>query len=417
MMKKKVVLAYSGGLDTSVILKWLCNQGYEVICYVADVGQQEDFEEIKKKALAIGASKVYIENLQQEFVDSYIFEALQANAMYEGNYLLGTSLARPLIAQKQVEIAQKENTTLLAHGATGKGNDQVRFELTYLALMPDAEIIAPWKDTLFLAQFKGRSDLIAYAQQEGIPITATIKKPYSIDANLMHISYEAGVLEDPAYSSSDEIFQWTASAAQAPEKPVACSLIFEQGIPVAVIDHNNKKITGSLALFNYLNELGAQHGIGRIDIVENRFIGIKSRGIYETPAGTILWKAHRDLEGLTLDREVAHLKDMLMPKIAELIYNGFWFSPEMQFLMAAVHQSQQHVQGTVFLTLYKGNVYVTGRISDASLYNKRIASMDELGGFNPLDAQGFIKAHALRLKAQHKYSHNIDKDNQGVSHD
>lgn len=401
-MKKKVILAYSGGLDTSVILKWLCNKGYEVICFVADVGQQEDFEQIKKKALNIGASKVYIENLQEEFVENYIFQALKANALYEGTYLLGTSLARPLIAQKQIEIAQKENSNFLAHGATGKGNDQVRFELTYLSLMPNVQIIAPWKDTEFLQQFKGRSDLIVYAHEQGISISATVEKPYSIDANLMHISYEAGKLEDPAYGSGDTIFEWTQSPLQAPEQAVEIAITFEKGIPVAVVEDGKRQITGSLSLFKYLNELGAVHGIGRIDIVENRFIGIKSRGIYETPAGTILWKAHRDLEGLTLDREVAHLKDMLMPKIAELIYNGFWFSPEMKFLMTAINQSQENVSGTVSMKLYKGNAYVTGRKSHVSLYNKNIASMDELGGFNPMDAQGFIKAQALRLKMAHK---------------
>ncbi len=397
-MKKKVILAYSGGLDTSVILKWLCNKGYEVICFVADVGQQEDFEEIKKKALSLGASKVYIENLQEELVEAYIFQALKANALYEGSYLLGTSLARPLIAHKQIEIARKEKSTLLAHGATGKGNDQVRFELTYLSLMPDVQIIAPWKDQEFLLQFKGRSDLIAYAQEQCIPIAATVKKPYSIDANLMHISYEAGELEDPAYGSSDTIFEWTQSPLHAPEEPVKIAITFEKGVPVAVEQDSEKQIVGSLSLFKYLNELGALHGIGRVDMVENRFIGIKSRGIYETPAGTMLWKAHRDLEGLTLDREVAHLKDMLMPKVAELIYNGFWFSPEMKFLMAAINQSQEQVSGTVYMTLYKGNAYVTSRKSQVSLYNKSIASMDELGGFNPIDAQGFIKAQALRLK-------------------
>lgn len=400
-MKKKIVLAYSGGLDTSVILKWLCNKGYEVICFVADVGQQEDFEEIKKKALVIGASKVYVENLQKEFVEDYIFQALKANTVYEGTYLLGTSLARPIIAQHQVKIAQTENTNFLAHGSTGKGNDQVRFELTYYSLMPDVHIIAPWKDPEFLQQFKGRSDLIAYARQHNIPVSATIKKPYSIDANLMHISYEAGQLEDPAYGLHDEIFEWTKSVSQTPEDATQIAITFKKGIPVAVVEDGKKEITGSLSLFKYLNELGAAHGIGRIDIVENRFVGMKSRGIYETPAGTILWKAHRDLEGLTLDREVAHLKDMLMPKIAELIYNGFWFSPEMKFLMAAVDQSQKNVSGAVYMKLYKGNAYITGRKSDVAMYSKSIASMDELGGFNPLDAQGFINTQALRLKMAH----------------
>jgi argininosuccinate synthase len=402
-VKKKIVLAYSGGLDTSVILKWLCSKGYEVVCLVADVGQQEDFEQVTNKALAVGASKVYVENLQHEFVEQYIFEALQANALYEGAYLLGTALARPLIAQKQIEIARKEGTTFLAHGATGKGNDQVRFELTYLSLMPDAQIVAPWKDPEFLQQFKGRSDLIAYAQMHNIPISTTLQKSYSTDANLMHISYEAGKLEDPAYNAHDAIFEWTQSPLQAPNDAAEIAISFKRGIPVSVIEKgSNTEITGSLALFKYLNKLGALHGIGRIDIVENRFIGIKSRGMYETPAGTILWKAHRDLEGLTVDREVVHIKDMLIPKVAELIYNGFWFSPEMKFLMASIHQSQECVNGTVYMNLYKGNAYVVGRKSPVSLYSKNIASMDALGEFNPLDAQGFIRVQALRLKAQQK---------------
>jgi argininosuccinate synthase len=401
-MKEKVILAYSGGLDTSVILAWLCNKGYSVICFVADVGQQEDFNAIKEKALAIGADKVYVENLQQEFIDSYVFQALKANALYEGSYPLGTALARPLIAQKQVALAQKEGTTYLAHGATGKGNDQIRFELTYLGLMPNAHIISPWKDPLFLQQFKGRSDLIAYAYEHAIPITSTFKKPYSIDANIMHTSYEGGALEDPAFSDHDTIFQWTNPLDKTPDQPVQIAITFEKGIPVSVTNQATKEIIkGSLPLFSYLNKLGALHGIGRIDIVENRFVGMKSRGLYETPAGTILLKAHRDLEGLVLDKEVTHLKDLLMPKLAELIYNGFWFSPEMEFLMAAIDKSQEYVQGTVFLTLHKGNSIITGRTSHVSLYNADIASMDIPGGYNPIDAQGFITIQGLRLKLAH----------------
>ncbi len=396
-MKEKVILAYSGGLDTSVILAWLCNKKYDVICFIAHVGQQEDFEEIKQKALSIGAQKVYIEDLQQEFVESYIFQALKAQAVYEGTYLLGTALARPLIAQKQVEIALKEQCSFLAHGATGKGNDQIRFELTYLSLMPHAQIISPWKDPEFLAQFQGRSDLIAYAQKHGIPITSTLEKPYSIDANLMHISYEGGMLEDPSYSPANSIFQWTTSLCDTPDNKTSIAIEFTGGIPTAVT-HGDKYITGSLELFKYLNHIGALHGIGRIDIVENRTVGMKSRGIYEAPAGTILFKAHRDLETLVLDREVLHLKDMLMPKIAQLIYNGFWFSPEMEFLMAAINKSQEHLCGTVYIELYKGNVIIAGRESAYSLYNKDIASMDTCGAYNPLDAQGFITIQSLRLK-------------------
>jgi argininosuccinate synthase len=397
-MKEKVILAYSGGLDTSVILAWLIKKGYDVICFVADVGQQEDFEQVKQKALKIGATKVYVEDLRQEFLENYVFAALKANAVYEGRYLLGTSLARPLIAKKQVEIACKEGAKILAHGATGKGNDQVRFEITYRCLMPDVTLIAPWKDPEFLQQFKGRSDLIAYAKKNNIPVVSTAEKPYSIDGNLMHISYEGGVLEDPT-SVPDEIFQWTQALNKTPDNPTKIAIYFKSGIPVKVVDAEKNTISGSLELFEYLNHLGALHGIGRIDIVENRFVGMKSRGIYESPGATILWQAHRDLEGLVLDREVAHLKDILMPKIAELIYNGFWFSPEMDFLMAAINKSQTHLEGVVYVTLYKGNVIITGRQSPYSLYKKDIASMDEHGNYNPVDAQGFINIQSLRLKA------------------
>jgi argininosuccinate synthase len=398
IVNKKIVLAYSGGLDTSVILAWLINQGYEVICFVADVGQQENFEHVKEKALKIGASKVYIENLQQEFLEEYVFTALKANAVYEDKYLLGTSLARPLIAKKQVELAYKEGAKILAHGATGKGNDQVRFEMTYKCLMPDATIIAPWKDPLFLNQFKGRADLLSYAHAHNIPITLIAEKPYSIDANLMHISYEAGVLEDPT-SCPENIFQWTKSIDKTPENPVMIALHFKGGIPVKVINETEGIIhSESLDIFNYINKLGALHGIGRVDIVENRYVGMKIRCLYEAPAATILWQAHRDLEGLVLDREVTHLKDILMPKIAELIYNGFWFSPEMNFLMSAINNSQEHLDGVVYVKLHKGNVIITGRQSPYSLYRKDIASMDETGSYNPLDAQGFINIQSLRLK-------------------
>ena len=394
---KKVILAYSGGLDTSIILHWLINKGYEVVCYVADVGQEEDFDKAKEKALLLGASKVYIEDLKEEFVQEYIFQALKANSVYEGKYLLGTSLARPIIAKKHIEIAEKESTNIFAHGATGKGNDQVRFELTIMKFVPDAEIISPWKDPEFLAKFKGRTDLINYAHKHKIPIESTAEKPYSMDDNLMHISYEAGKLEDPKYEPKEDMFKKTTSPLNAPDKETKIMIEFKEGIPVSVT-HENNTVTGSLELFQYLNKLGSENGIGRIDLVENRFVGMKSRGVYETPAGTILLIAHKDIEGLVLDREVCHLKDMLMPKIAELIYNGFWFSPEMDFLMSAVNQSQINVDGKVYLTLYKGNAFVTSRESDKSLYNETIASMDKLGGYDRADAKGFIKLNALRLK-------------------
>lgn len=399
--KKKIILAYSGGLDTSVILQWLLDKNYEVICFIADVGQNDDFDAAKKKALKIGASKVYIEDMKKEFLEKYVFQAIKSNAIYEGKYLLGTSLARPIIAQKQIELAKKEGTKTVAHGATGKGNDQVRFEMTYMALMPDVEIIAPWKDPEYLSQFKGRTDMINYATKKGIPISQTIKKPYSSDDNLMHISYEAGELEDPMFEPNPDMFQKTISPKNAPDKETRIMIEFKAGVPVKVANITDKKeVKGPLELFKYLNELGSKNGVGRIDLVENRFVGMKSRGVYETPAGTILLIAHKDLEGLTLDREVSHLKDMLMPKIAELIYNGFWFSPEMEFLMAAVDKSQEDVDGKVYMTLYKGNATVIGRESEKSLYNMKIASMDEAGGYDQTDAKGFIRLNALRLKMQ-----------------
>ncbi len=403
MEKEKIILAYSGGLDTSVILKLLVNKGHEVIAYVADVGQKDDFEKAKEKAVSLGASKVFIEDLKKEFVEDYIFTALKANCVYEGKYLLGTALARPLIAKKQVEIAKQESATALAHGATGKGNDQVRFELTYLSLMPEAKIISPWKDKEFLSQFKGRTDLINYAKEQGIPIPVSVEKPYSMDENLMHISYESGILEDPAIAPEKEMFKMTKSPENAKDSKTEVTIQFNQGIPVEVQDHTNgKKIAGSLEIFNYLNEIGGENGIGRTDIVENRYVGIKSRGVYESPAATILWKAHEDLEGLTLDKEVLLLKNMLVPKIAQVIYNGYWFSPEMNFLMAGVNQSQEHVSGKVHLSLYKGNVTITGRESQESLYNQQLSSMDEEGDFDQEDSKGFIKINSLRLQAHQK---------------
>lgn len=396
----KVILAYSGGLDTSVILKWLCEKGYEVICFIADVGQKDDFEQAKQKALQIGASKVYIEDLKAEFIEQYVFQALKANAVYEGRYMLGTSLARPLIAKKQIEIAKQENAIHLAHGATGKGNDQVRFELTYLTLMPEAIVISPWKDKEFLEQFQGRTDMINYAQKHGIPITSTLAKPYSTDENLMHTSYEAGILEDPACEADNSMFQQTVDAENAPDEPAKIVIEFAKGVPISITNLSEGRVVDQSAveLFIYLNTLCGKHGIGRVDIVENRFVGMKSRGVYETPAGTVLWKAHLDLESLVLDREVFHLKEVWMHKIAELIYNGFWFSPEMEFLMAAIEHSQTNVEGKVFMTLYKGNAYITARESPKNLYNHDIASMDKLGGYDQTDAKGFIKLNAIRLQ-------------------
>ncbi len=400
-MKQKVVLAYSGGLDTSVILKWLVNKGYEVIAFIADVGQDEEFHAAKEKALKLGASKVYIEDLKKEFVENFIFQALKANAIYEGKYLLGTSLARPLIAKKQVEIAEKEGTNILAHGCTGKGNDQVRFELTWMKFMPDVKIISPWKDEEWLKQFKGRSDMIKYAEKEGIPLKASLEKPYSIDENIMHVSYESGILENPKNGPDAGMFKMTVSPQKAPDMETKICIQFEKGVPVKVINLTDEtEVTGSLELFKYLNWLGAKNGVGRIDIVENRFVGIKSRGVYETPAGTMLFKAHQDVESITLDKEVMHLKELFAPIVAKLIYNGFWYAPEMEFIMAAINNSQKNVCGNVYITLYKGNVIVTGRESKHSLYDQTLSSMDEEGGYDQTDAKGFIKITGLRLKLQ-----------------
>ena len=400
-MKTKIILAYSGGLDTSVMLKWLVNKDYNVIVYVADVGQREDFTKIKEKALKTGASKVYIEDLKKGLVENYIFEVLKANAIYEGKYLLGTAIARPIIAKKHVEIAKKEGTNILAHGCTGKGNDQVRFEFTWMRFMPDVEIISPWKKADWLSEFKGRKDMIAYAKKENIPVDVTLKKPYSTDENLMHISYESGILEDSSCKPIEDMFKLTKSPKKAPDKETEIAIEFKKGIPVKIINKTeNKKVEGALELFTYLNKIAGENAIGRIDMVEDRFVGIKSRGVYETPAGTVLFKAHQDLESITLDREVIQLKELISPIIAKLIYNGFWHSTEMEFLMAAVNKSQENVTGKVYLTLYKGNVTVTGRESNCSLYNKALSSMEEEGGYNQKDAAGFIKITGLKFKLQ-----------------
>jgi len=399
-MAKRVVLAYSGGLDTSVILKVLAQQDYEVIACVADVGQKEDFKQAAARAKAIGASKVYVENLQEEFVTDFIFPAIASNAVYENRYLLGTALARPLIARRQVEIALEQDAVAVAHGATGKGNDQVRFELAYAALAPQLEIIAPWKDRAFLDRFKGRTDLLRFADEHKIPVEATAEKPYSMDENLLHCSYEAGILEDPMQAPKEDMFLHTVSPERAPDQAEHLEMHFNDAVPVKVInlrDGTTKIVPREL--FGYLNELGGKHGIGRVDIVENRFVGIKSRGVYETPGGTILHRALRDLEGIAMDREVLHLRDMLAPKYAELIYNGFWYSPEGDFLRAAFNQSQRLISGVVRIRLYKGNAIPEGRESPSSLYDRELSSMDVAGGYDQVDAAGFIAINALRLRA------------------
>lgn len=397
---KKVVLAYSGGLDTSVILKWLIEEGYDVVCFMADVGQKEDMEAAKAKALAIGASKIYIEDLKKEFITDYIFPAYAAGAIYERRYLLGTSLARPITAKRQIEIAQKEGAAYVAHGCTGKGNDQVRFELTYYALQPDIKVISPWKTPAFLARFRGRSDMIQYSEQHGIPIKASRAKPYSEDENLLHISHEAGILEDPSAITEESVYSHTAPLLETPDQPDFVQIDFNKGIPVKVTDKNSgKAATDPLEIFELLNQLGHKHCIGRLDMVENRFVGIKSRGVYETPGGQIIYNAHTDLESITVDREVLHLKHMLADRLAVLIYNGFWFSPEKDMIMAAMEQSQKTVTGSVTVQLFKGNAYPVARTSPLSLYDPELSSMDVAGGYDQQDAAGFIKINAIRLKA------------------
>ncbi len=399
-MKEKVVLAYSGGLDTSVILSWLIEKDYEVIAFVADVGQDDDFEECRKKALLLGASKVIISDLKKEFIDNYVFKAIMGNAIYEDRYLLGTALARPLIAMKQIEVAVNENAKAVAHGATGKGNDQVRFELCYYALKPDIKVISPWKDKEFLETFKGRTDLLKYASEKKIPVKASIDKPYSEDDNLMHISHEAGILEDPMFSIQKSMLSKMVLPQDAPDKETRIVIHFKNGLPIKVINKDDGTIKeDSLEMFTYLNEIAGKNGIGLLDMVENRFVGIKSRGVYETPAATVLHVAHKDLEGIAMDREVMRLRNMLTPKFAELIYYGFWFSPEMDFLMAAIEKSQEIIDGSVHLCLYKGNILIEGRESPSSLYNKELSSMDIEGGFDQTDSRGFIRINAIRLMA------------------
>ncbi len=396
----RVVLAYSGGLDTACILKLLIQRGHEVIAFAADVGQQEDFAEIEQRALATGAAEYVQADLREEFVREYIFPAIAGNAVYENRYLLGTSLARPLIAKAQVEVARQEGGDALAHGATGKGNDQVRFELAYAALAPDLEVIAPWKETEFLERFKGRSDLLEFARQEGIEIEATAEKPYSTDENIMHRSYEAGILEDPTEPPPADMHKLVRPIEETPDEPVDLEIHFKDALPDRVVDVTTGTVYDQpLALFEFLNEVGGRHGIGRVDMVENRFVGIKSRAVYETPGGTILHQALRDLEGIAMDREVLRLRDSLSPKFTELIYNGFWFSPEMDFIRAAFAQSEELIDGTVSLRLLKGNVILHGRESPSSLYDRELASMDVEGGYDQKDARGFININALRLRA------------------
>ncbi|WFB58149.1 argininosuccinate synthase [Paenibacillus sp. BR1-192] len=401
MAKQKIVLAYSGGLDTSVILKWL-KETYdaEIIAFTADIGQKEELDGLEEKALATGASKVYIDDLRDEFANDFIFPMFQAGAMYEGQYLLGTSIARPLIAKRMVDIARAEGATAIAHGATGKGNDQVRFELGVAGLAPDIEVIAPWRIEEFRNSFPGRAEMIAYAEAHGIPVTASAAKSYSMDRNLLHISYESGVLEDPWFDASakdsKDMYLLSVSPEDAPDEAEYLELTFEQGNVVAL----NGESMSPLQVMEKLNELGGKHGIGRVDMVENRFVGMKSRGVYETPGGTILFTAHRKMESITMDREVMNLRDSLITRYSTLVYNGFWFAPERLALQALVTESQKNVTGTVRVKLYKGNVIGAGVKSPVSLYNPDIATMeaDPTQAYDQGDATGFIRLNALRLK-------------------
>ncbi|WP_373230818.1 argininosuccinate synthase [Cohnella sp.] len=401
MAKNKIVLAYSGGLDTSVILTWL-KETYdaEIITFTADIGQKDELDGLEEKALKTGASKVYIDDLREEFAKDFIYPMFQAGALYEGQYLLGTSIARPLIAKRMVEIAIAEGATAIAHGATGKGNDQVRFELTAAALTPDIEVIAPWRNEEFRKAFPGRAEMIAYAEKHGIPVQASASKPYSTDRNLLHISFESGMLEDPWFDSSaadvEDMYVLSVSPEKAPDQAEYIELDFEGGDCVAV---NGEKLS-PLAVMEKLNEIGGKHGVGRVDMVENRFVGMKSRGVYETPGGSILFTAHRKMESLTMDRDVMHLRDSLISKYSTLVYNGFWFAPERLAIQALVDESQKNVTGTVRLKLYKGNIMAAGLKSPVSLYNPHIATMeaDPTQAYDQGDATGFIRLNALRLK-------------------
>ena len=390
---QKIVLAYSGGLDTSVILKWLQETyGAEIIAFCADLGQGEELDPVEGKALATGASKCYVEDLREEFARDFVFPILRANAIYEDTYLLGTSIARPLIAKRQIEIARAEGADAVSHGATGKGNDQVRFELTYYALEPDIRVVAPWREW----DLDSRQALIAYAEKHGIPVPVSRDKPYSCDRNLLHLSFEGGILEDPWLEPPADMFVLTKSPEDAPDVPTTVEIAFEQGNPVAV----DGEPLGPADLLARLNQVGGDNGIGRVDMVENRFVGIKCRGVYETPGGTILRAAHRAVESITLDREVMHLRDSLMPRYAELVYYGFWFAPERHMLQTAVDGSQANVTGTARLKLYKGNCTVVGRKSPVSLYDPEIATFEAGSGYDQADAAGFIRLNALRLRVR-----------------
>ncbi len=390
---KKVVLAYSGGLDTSAILRWLVETyRCEVVAFVADIGQGEEVEAVREKAIRTGASRCYVEDLREEFVRDFVFPCLKANAAYEGRYLLGTSMARPLIAKAQMAVARKEGADAVAHGATGKGNDQVRFELAYYHFDPDIRVIAPWREW----DFRSRTDLVEYAKRHGIPVPVTREKPYSTDRNLFHISFEGGILEDPWAEAPEKMFTLTVSPELAPDRPTMVEVEFEAGVPVAV----DGARMAPAALLAHLNALGGRNGIGRVDLVENRYVGMKSRGVYETPGGTILHAAHRAVESITMDREAMHLRDALTPRFAELVYYGYWYAPEMAMLRAAIDESQRNVTGTARLRLYKGNCDVVARKSPVSLYDPEMVTFEADDVYHQADATGFIRLNALRLRMQ-----------------
>ena len=406
-MAERIILLYSGGLDTSVICRWLAEKGDEIICFAADVGQREDWPALKKKALQSGAKKVIVADVREHFVRDFVFPAIRMNALYEGRYYLGTSLARPCISEAMVQAAKRERCTVFAHGATGKGNDQVRFELTAAALAPELKVIAPWRDKEFSSVIKGRAEAIAYAKKYGIPVKATAKKPWSSDENLLHISFEAGMLEDPDAKPRTDMFELTVDPMKAPNRAEKVTIDFVKGVPTAI---NGKKM-GPVKLMETANQIAGRNGIGRVDMVESRYVGMKSRGVYETPGGTLFMEAHRDLEGLTMDRDVMNLRDTLIPRMATIIYNGYWFCDEMNVLMAMVEESQRHVTGRVTLELYKGNVTPIGRTSPESLYDPMVASMDDDGGaYDQTYATGFINLHGLPLRAQARRLAKIAKD-------
>ncbi|XP_017763901.1 PREDICTED: argininosuccinate synthase [Eufriesea mexicana] len=414
---KKVILAYSGGLDTSCILLWLKEKGYQIIAYMANIGQQEDFDAAREKALRIGAVKVVIEDLREDFLSSFVWPAIACGLIYENRYLLGTAIARPCISEGLIRIAKIENASIIAHGATGKGNDQVRFELSCYSLYPDIQILAPWRENEFYTRFRGRSDLIKYAQQNKIPVSATPEKPWSTDANLLHISYESGILENPATVAPKEIYKMTNDPSDSLAEPDEIEINFEQGYPSSVKNLKNKEtFVTPLKIMQYLNDIGSLHGVGRIDIVENRFIGLKSRGIYESPGSKILHEAHQDLEIYLLDREVLRLKSYLSNKMSDYVYNGFWFSPECDFVRNSILYSQKYVTGSVRLQLFKGNVSILSRHSRTSLYNEKLVSMDVQGGFNPEDVDGFIRTQAYRLKEFNRFKRQFDVEVDTITH-